>query len=215
MSTGSWEVHIRVTGAERDRRIAGARPGGRAQDEADAAGRQLLSDRHDGLPDRRDGRDRRRRRARGATGPGANTALESRTVVAMACASVVLVFALWRGSVWWGEDAATNGRKLYKPLGIAISLDRPDHLELRITDPGWLPLRKLDDLVPDHGHLMHLFLVRWPAMDRVFHLHPEQTAPGFFETSLPSLPGGTYRIYGDIVHDSGFAETAVGEATTA
>jgi hypothetical protein len=93
-----------------------------------------------------------------------------------------------------------------------MSLDKPDHMELRITDPGWLPLRKLDDLVPDHGHLMHLFLVRWPDMDRVYHLHPDQTATGFFATSLPSMPGGTYRIYGDIVHDSGFAETAVGEA---
>ena len=56
---------------------------------------------------------------------------------------------------------------------------------LRITDPGWLPLRKLDDLVPDHGHLMHLFLVEWPEMDRVFHLHPDQTAPGYFATALP------------------------------
>jgi len=131
---------------------------------------------------------------------------------AMACASVVMAFALWQGSVWWGEDAALSNQKLFKPLGIAVSLDKPDHMELRVTDPGWLPLRKLDDLVPDHGHLMHLFLVRWPAMDRVCHLHPDQTATGFFATSLPSLPGGTYRIYGDIVHDSGFAETAVGEA---
>jgi len=132
--------------------------------------------------------------------------------VAMACASVVLVFALWGGSVWWGEDAASSNKKLFKPLGITVSLDKPDHMELRITDPGWLPLRKLDDLVPDHGHLMHLFLVRWPAMNRVYHLHPNQTAAGFFATSLPSLPSGIYRIYGDIVHDSGFAETAVGEA---
>jgi hypothetical protein len=132
--------------------------------------------------------------------------------VAMVCASVVLALALWGGSVWWGVDAASSNQKLFKPLGIAVSLDKPDHMELRITDPGWLPLRKLDDLVPDHGHLLHLFLVRWPDMDHVYHLHPDQTAPGFFATSLPSLPGGTYRIYGDIVHDSGFAETAIGEA---
>jgi hypothetical protein len=144
-------------------------------------------------------------------------AVESHRWIAMACASVVLVLALWGGSVWWGEDDVSSRQKLFKPLGIAISLDQPDHMELRITDPGWLALRKLDDLVPDHGHLMHLFLVRWPLSmsterDRVYHLHPDQTATGFFATSAPSLPSGTYRIYGDIVHDSGFAETAVGEA---
>ncbi len=137
--------------------------------------------------------------------------------MAMVCASVVLVLALWGGGFWWGQDAAASNRKLFKPLGIAVSSieqppNKPAHMELRITDPGWLPLRKLDDLVPDHGHLMHLFLVRWPDMDRICHLHPDQTAPGFFATSLPSLPAGTYRIYGDIVHDSGFAETAIGEA---
>src|SRR6202044_3322720 len=118
-------------------------------------------------------------------------ALESRSKLAMACAAAVLVFTLWRGSIWWGDDAATYSKRLYKPLAISASLDQPDHMELRITDPGWLQLRKLDDLVTDHGHLMHLFLVRWPDMDRVFHLHPEQTAPGYFATSLPSMPRGT------------------------
>jgi hypothetical protein len=139
-------------------------------------------------------------------------AVDSHRNGAMAVASVVLLFALWRGSVWWGDDAATYSQRLYKPLGISALVDR-DRMELRITDPGWLQLRKLDDLVPDHGHLMHLFLVEWPGMDRVFHLHPEQTAPGYFATSLPTVPHGTYRIYGDIVHESGFAETAVGEVT--
>lgn len=141
---------------------------------------------------------------------GAAVRSEQKTV-AMACASVVLIFALWRGAVWWGEDDSANAGKLYKPLHISVALDQPDHAELRITDPGWLPLRKLDDLVPDHGHIMHLFLVHWPDMARVYHLHPDQTAPGFFATSLPSLPAGVYRIYGDIVHESGFAETAIGE----
>jgi hypothetical protein len=134
-----------------------------------------------------------------------------KTVIAMTCASAVLMFALWRGSIWWGEDDASNRRKIYKPLEITASLDKPGHMQLRLNDPGWLPLRKLDDLVPDHSHIMHLFLVRWPAMDGVYHLHPEQTATSFFDTALPSLPAGTYRIYGDIVHDNGLAETAIGE----
>jgi hypothetical protein len=139
-------------------------------------------------------------------------AVETRKKSATVVASVLVGLALWGGWTWWGSDAAAAGQKIYKPLSISAMLDG-DRLEMKLADPGWLPLRKLDDLVPDHGHLMHLFLVRWPEMDRVFHLHPEQTATGYFETAAPSIPRGNYRIYGDIVHDSGLAETAVGEVS--
>jgi hypothetical protein len=136
-----------------------------------------------------------------------------RTLVVMAGTSVILVAALWGGNRWWTSDAATYSQRVYKPLQVTASITQPDALQIQLTDPGWLRLRRLDDLIPDHGHLMHFFLVRWPNMDRIAHLHPEQTATGFFETRLPSLPAGSYRVYADIVHDSGFAETAVGELT--
>ena len=103
--------------------------------------------------------------------------------------------------------------RLFKPLRITATLAADARADFRLNDPGWLRLRRLDDLIPDHGHLMHLFLVRGPAMDEVFHLHPEQTATGFFSLDLPSLPAGDYRVYGDIVHENGFAETAVGDVT--
>jgi hypothetical protein len=76
-----------------------------------------------------------------------------------------------------------------------------------MTDPGWVNERKLDDFVPDHNHLMHLYVIRWPAMDVVFHLHPEQTGTGEFALSLPSMPAGDYRLYADVVHANGFPET--------
>jgi hypothetical protein len=199
MSAGSWEVHIRVSGADGEGELPVPVPAVALRIKPMQRGVSyfligMMAFLTVGMV-----------AIVGAAVPGHRR-------VAMSCAAVVLVFALWQGSVWWGEDAASSNQKLFKPLGITVSLDGAGHMELRVTDPGWLPLRKLDDLVPDHGHLMHLFLVRWPDMERVYHLHPDQTATGFFATSLPSLPGGTYRIYGDIVHDSGFAETAVGEA---
>jgi hypothetical protein len=70
-----------------------------------------------------------------------------------------------------------------------------------------------DDLVPDHGHLVHLFLVRAPGLDRVFHLHPERESAGRFVQELPAVPAGRYEIFADIVHATGFPETGVGEIT--
>jgi hypothetical protein len=134
-----------------------------------------------------------------------------KSIVAMAVASVVLVFGIWRGNAWWGEEATAANQKIFKPLHIGASLGQPDRLQLHITDPDSVIPRKLDNLVLDHGHLMHLFLLRWPDMDRIYHLHPTEAATGYFEIELPSLPKGDYRVYGDIVHESGFAETAVGE----
>lgn len=134
-----------------------------------------------------------------------------KTIALMAGTSVLLVGAIWFGNGWWGEEAASASRRIYKPLTIAASLPSPGHLMAKLEDPGWVIPRKLDDLALDHGHLMHLFLVQWPEMNHVFHLHPTQGAAGYFETDLPSLPRGKYRIYGDIVHQSGFAETAIGE----
>jgi hypothetical protein len=135
----------------------------------------------------------------------------AKSVTGMLMAAALLGAALWYGGKWWGDDAALYRQKLYKPLAMAATLNPPDRLELHIEDPGWLALRRLDDLAPDHGHLMHLFLVRWPAMDRVFHLHPDETAPGYFAMLLPSLSAGHYRLFGDIVHETGLAETATGE----
>ncbi len=135
----------------------------------------------------------------------------ARSLGAMAASSAVLLGTLWMGGRWWAEDDAINRRKVYVPLSAEATLDHADHMSVHIIDPGWTKLRRLDDLVPDHGHLMHLFLVRWPGMDEVFHLHPEQLAAGYFGLNVPSLPAGRYRLYCDIVHDSGIPETAVGD----
>ena len=46
---------------------------------------------------------------------------------------------------------------------------------------------------------MHLFLVRTPALDRLWHLHPERQPDGSFEAALPSIESGRYTVFADIV----------------
>jgi hypothetical protein len=126
--------------------------------------------------------------------------------VAMLGAAAVLALALVGATRWWQQEAASYRRMVYRPLAATAALSG-DLLQLDLRDPGWVRPRRLDDLLPDHGHLMHLFAIRWPARDAVAHLHPEAIVPGRFEQRLPALPAGHYRLFGDIVHATGLDET--------
>lgn len=118
--------------------------------------------------------------------------------------------ALWLGNQWWSAEAGSYARFVYKPLAFQPSLEAGDRLALRFVNPGWLN-RRIDDLLPDHNHLMHLYVLRLPDMEKVWHLHPERQDDGNFAQQLPAMPAGRYALYGDIVHASGVPETATGE----
>lgn len=132
-----------------------------------------------------------------------------RAIIAMAVTFALLIAAVVFGNRWWKSDAANYSGNIYKPLQMTASLEPGNTLDLKLADPGWLRQRRLDDFIPDHNHLMHLYLIRWPQMDVVFHLHPEPVATGEFNLALPSMPAGSYRLYADVVHASGFPETMV------
>jgi hypothetical protein len=120
---------------------------------------------------------------------------------------VLLLGVVSMGSKWWNSDAKGYDQNIYKPLVMQPKLLEPGRLQLAITDPGWLEWRKVDDFILDHNHLMHLYAIRDPGMDVVFHLHPEMKGSGMFELHLPDMPAGHYRLYADVVHEDGFAET--------
>jgi hypothetical protein len=65
--------------------------------------------------------------------------------------------------------------------------------------------------MPEHGKLMHAFLVREPALDAFAHIHPARIDDRKFETSLPPVPAGKYKLYADITHESGFTQTLVSD----
>jgi hypothetical protein len=134
-----------------------------------------------------------------------------RAWIARACAAVLVVAAIVLSNWWWAAEADAYTRYLYRPIEMRPSLEPGGRLLLRLRDPGWLSFRVLDDLVPDHGHPMHLFLVRTPGLDRLLHLHPQQIEEGLFGHTLPSVDAGRYRLFADIVHKTGLPETLVSE----
>jgi len=126
---------------------------------------------------------------------------------AMAVTAAILALAIVGGRRWWNGEAGSYRRLIYKPMRVSVTQPSSGGLDLTLSDPGWLRWRHTDDLIPDHGHLMHLFLVRAPGLDAIAHLHPRRTGEATFAQATPPLPAGSYRLFGDIVHETGLDET--------
>jgi hypothetical protein len=143
--------------------------------------------------------------------PGETPTVRGRrsAAVSMTVAFGVLVAMALLGNWWWKSEAADYSAEIYKPLGMDATVSSGNLLDLKVKDPHWALRSPVDDFIPDHNHLMHLYMIRWPQMDVVFHLHPEPVASGEFQLPLPSVPAGDYHLYADVVHASGFPETMV------
>lgn len=135
-----------------------------------------------------------------------------RSLFSMVIAALVFFLFLAGGKAWWDrEDAAYRNNRLYKPFPASATVRREGAQNiLRLTvensnhqRPGWTPL------IPDHGKMMHLFLIREPGLDAFAHIHPVQRNRQTFDVPLPPLPSGTYRAYADVTQENGFAQTLV------
>ena len=131
----------------------------------------------------------------------------------------VLLLGGWR---WWGAEDAAFVRSMYRPMpseatitgdsaGRFLVIAIRDSSWIMRNDDSWLRTRgeaRRTPLIPDHGKLMHLFAAS--ESGAVFaHLHPTTTDSVRFVSPLPALPPGRYHVYGDIVHESGLAQTLV------
>jgi len=81
-------------------------------------------------------------------------------------------------------------------------------LLLRVVDTSWREGR-VSPLMPDHGKMAHLFLARVDTAGVLAHLHPSLADPATLVSALPPLPAGRYRVYADVVHETGFQRTLV------
>jgi hypothetical protein len=128
---------------------------------------------------------------------------------AIGFATLTLVLALGGGRSWWNsKDLDYRNNRMHKPVACAadVRIEAGQRIaqltiltnEARASWPG---------LVPDHGKLMHVFMVREPQLDVLAHVHPVRRTHWQFEAILPPLPAGDYRLYADVTHETGFSQT--------
>jgi hypothetical protein len=127
---------------------------------------------------------------------------------AMAFTFFLAVFLLWGGRGWWKAEAADyRNNRLYRPVPAEAKVNIENSrriLRLHVQDRD---VASSAPLVPDHGKLMHLFLMREPQLDAFAHLHPLKRERRTFDTLLPDLPAGSYRIYADVTYETGLSDT--------
>jgi hypothetical protein len=137
----------------------------------------------------------------GGLDPGVapSPAARRKSRIAIGVAALGVIGVLWFGHMWWGSEAEQYERMIMKEWKLEPK-----------REGCKLELGNIQRLLPDHGHEVHLFVVRVPALDRLAHLHPVRGGNGF-EQQLPSLPAGRYALFADIVFENGFPLTGVGE----
>jgi hypothetical protein len=129
-------------------------------------------------------------------------------VIALALAAALLFI----GKNWWDSvDTNFRNNRLYQAQAITPTLHTTANGQRELT-LKMASNRRFDStpLVPDHGQLIHLFLIRSPDGDAFAHLHPVRDTnheDNTFSTRLPALPAGDYDLYADITHESGLTQT--------
>lgn len=126
-----------------------------------------------------------------------------RSALAMTASVLLFTGMVVGGKGWWDSvDRDYRANRLYRPLPLrteVFTTNGQPVLRLRVdTSDG---PRQWSPLVPDHGKLMHLFLIRAEEPDTFAHLHPVQRAGLTFETALPPLPPGRYSVIADVTHE--------------
>jgi len=156
------------------------------------------------------------RESRLARGVVPTPARRQRAAMAAGTTLVVMAFAIAGGDKWWKVSAADYAADIYRPSDLHATLSG-DTLDLSVGNfvvkQGRWKADSNDELLLDHGHLMHLYAIRMPEMDAVFHLHPAPVGEKHLTLNLPAMPPGSYKLYADVVHLNGFPETLTATLT--
>jgi hypothetical protein len=131
---------------------------------------------------------------------------------AAATATVVFVLTLYVGKNWWASEERGFQYHLregaWPDLTTAIRTEGADRILQLEIGKEFFQHNSRAPLIPDHGKLMHLFLIRDGSRDAFAHLHPIRKKDYTFEVALPPLPEGRYDIFCDLTFEGGVSSTA-------
>jgi hypothetical protein len=134
--------------------------------------------------------------------------LRWRTWLATCAGAIMFSLLLLFGKTWWEwEDLKYRSNRLYKPMPVSASISISESQPVMRLTIDESKARDWTPLIPDHGKLMHLFLVRDGTLDAFAHLHPAQQQPRIFDVAIPPFPAGNYTIYADVTHENGLSQT--------
>lgn len=149
--------------------------------------------------------------------PGVSVAPNTRRRywTAVVTTTFVLTLSLYGGKKWWNSDEAEFRDHLrdggWPRLEAEVETRGPQRiLHLQLGNSEWKDNPDLA-LAPDHGKLLHLYLVRQPNQEVFAHIHPVRHGryQNSFLVALPPLPEGDYEMYCDLtLAASGTSSTA-------
>jgi hypothetical protein len=145
-----------------------------------------------------------------------------RSRIATGLTLIAIAGILLGGRAWWKVEAAAYDRNvdLLKPPQAETTLLNGNLLMIRPARQIMIPVASkfqfaskiaMEEVIADHGHVMHLFLIGQPGMEKMWHLHPELADGGAFAQKLPAMPAGQYKLFADIVDKNGYPWTLVGD----
>jgi hypothetical protein len=127
-------------------------------------------------------------------------------------ATIIFVLALYVGKNWWTSEERGFQNHLrqgaWPDLATTVRTEGADRILQLEIGPEFFQHNNRVSLIPDHGKLMHLFLVREGSRDAFAHLHPIRKKNYTFEVALPPLPEGRYDIFCDLTFEGGTSSTA-------
>ncbi|MEO7086563.1 MAG: hypothetical protein ABI442_10545 [Gemmatimonadaceae bacterium] len=121
----------------------------------------------------------------------------------------VLAVLIFGGAKWWESVDSDYQKTMYRPPAADATIDVDSThrtLHLRVHDTAAFHAI-FAPVVPDHGKMMHLFLLSKSGMQSFTHLHPVEESPLHFVAELPWVVAGTYLMFADIVLENGTSLT--------